>query len=393
MRILITNGHRNTGLWITRHLGAAGHRVIATDSRALAFGLKSRYAETFELLPEPSAPAYGDRLLAVVRRLRPDVLIPVGGITAISARSEEFERETAILVPDGQAFEATIDKARVYDLCSCLGIPHPRVLGQDSMAVRQNLPAPTNGLPLAVIKPRRDYGAGQGLVFLRDSEHLDETWLSHSQQFGSLVGSEFVPGPVDAQYSVQLLFDRNTELTEFFVLRKLRQWPPGSGITVEATSSHEFDLVEQMLPLFERLRWRGPVEVELKRHAESGDACVIEINPRFSGTVAFPLAAGVDLAGTMLNNSLGRSAPRALQAYYPAGLHYWNPLPYARSVLFDLFRARRLGPGLRGLMMPLTRRPAGNPYVLDDPSALLGKFVWQINDSLRGGRSVPERRG
>jgi hypothetical protein len=100
--------------------------VIATDSRALAFGLKSRYAETFELLPEPSAPAYGDRLLAVVRRLRPDALIPVGGITAISARSEEFERETAILVPDGQAFEATIDKARVYDLCSCLDIPHPR---------------------------------------------------------------------------------------------------------------------------------------------------------------------------------------------------------------------------------------------------------------------------
>ena len=393
MRILITNGHRNTGLWITRHLGAAGHRLIATDSRALAFGLKSRYAETFELLTEPSAPAYGDQLLAVIRRLRPDALIPVGGLSVISARREEFERETAVLAPDCHAFEATIDKARVYDLCAALGIPHPRVLGQDPTAVGRNLPAPTGNLPLAVIKPRRDYGAGQGLVFLRDSELLEENWLSLSEQFGPLIGSEFVPGPVDAQYSVQLLFDRNSELTEFFVLRKLRQWPSGSGITVEATSSHDIDLVEQMLPLFERLRWRGPVEVELKRHAESGEACVLEINPRFSGTVAFPLAAGVDLAGTMLENSLGRSTPRALRPYYPARLHYWNPLPYARSVLFDLFKARRLGPGLRGLMMPLTHRPTGNPYVLDDPPALLGKFVWQLNDSLRGQRAAPEPRG
>ena len=59
-----------------------------TDSRALAFGLKSRYAETFELLPEPSAPAYGDRLLAAVRRLRPEekVLLDSGPPAAAGER-------------------------------------------------------------------------------------------------------------------------------------------------------------------------------------------------------------------------------------------------------------------------------------------------------------------
>ena len=95
-----------------------------------------------------------------------------------------------------------------------------------------------------------------------------------------------MPGPVDAQHALHLLFDRDSELIEFFVLRKLRQWPRRSGITVAATSSHELELIERVLPLFRHLRWKGPVEVELKRDERSGEDCVLEINPRFSGTLA-----------------------------------------------------------------------------------------------------------
>jgi nucleoside-diphosphate-sugar epimerase len=37
MRVLVTNAHRNVGFLVTRHLAAAGHEVIASDSRALPF--------------------------------------------------------------------------------------------------------------------------------------------------------------------------------------------------------------------------------------------------------------------------------------------------------------------------------------------------------------------
>jgi len=383
MRILLTNGHRNIGLRITRHLGAAGHRLIVADSRALAFGFRSRYADRFEPLPAPAAPEYADRLLALVRRLRPDVLLPLGGLAAVSARLPEFERETAVLAADAPAHRALADKANVYALCRQLDIPHSRVLATDPQTLARKLSGRGGGAPLAVLKPRQDHGAGQGVVFLSGPEAVASTWHGVAGQHGPLVATEFIAGPVDAQYTVQLLFDRDSELIEFFVLQKLRQWPAGAGNIAAAISVHQPELVGQMLPLFRKLRWRGPAEVEFKRDPRTGDACVIEINPRFSGTIGFPLSVGVDLPGAMLRASLGRAAPRALGPYYAAGRYYWNPWPYARSVAGDLCHPRRMGEGLRGLAMPFTRWPAGNPYVLSDPGALIGKVLWQLGASLR----------
>src|SRR5262245_31702486 len=97
MRILLTNAHRNIGFLVTRHLGAACHEVIAADSRALPLGFRSRHARAFELLPDPISPEYADRLLDLVRRTRPDVLMPLGGLAAVTARRTEFERECAVL--------------------------------------------------------------------------------------------------------------------------------------------------------------------------------------------------------------------------------------------------------------------------------------------------------
>jgi len=380
MRILLTNGHRNVGFCVTRQLGAAGHEIIAADCRALAFGLRSRYASAFELLPDPAEPEYAGRLLELIRRTRPDVLLPLGGLAAVSAHREAFERETAVLVADASAYHAMLDKATVYELCHRFEIPHPRVFGTTPAAACTEVRDSVDGTPVAVIKPRKDHGAGRGLAFIQTAARLRELWPTLESKYGSMVATEFVPGPVEAQNALHLLFDRDSELIEFFVLRKLRQWPSRSGITAAATSTHEVELVARVLPLFRHLRWRGPVEVELKRDARTGAACVLEINPRFSGTLAFPIAAGVDLPGAMLRATLGRSTPRALDPYYPAGLHYWNPWPYARSVLSDLLRPRSFGRGLRDLVSPLARRPVGNPYKLNDPSALVGKVLLQVKE-------------
>jgi carbamoylphosphate synthase large subunit len=383
VRIVLTRGHRNTGFWLTRWLGAAGHQVTVTDSHALAFGLKSRYSHAYEWLPEPSAPEYADRLVALVRRLRPDVLFPVGDVVAASARRDDLARETAVLMAHPDAYQVLLDKSSAYELCGRFGIGHPRVLGTDLESVAEHIPDRRDGSPLAVIKPRRDVGGGQGIVFLAKREDLEDAWQRRSQVFGPLIATEYVKGPVHAQYAVQFLFDRKSELIEFFVLQKLRQWPAGSGITVAAKSIRDLSLVPRLVPLFQHLRWQGPVEVELKRDTDRGDWKVLEINPRFSGTVAFSLMAGVDIPGSMVAASQGQSRPRAIEPYYPGGLHYWSPFPWTRSVLSDLGRRDGIRDGLRDLAMPLLKRPVGNPYSLSDPSALVGKVGFQVAEALR----------
>lgn len=391
MRVLLTNAHRNIGLLVTRHLAGAGHEVIGADSRALPFGFRSRHLHSFELLPDPLADDYGDRLLDLIRRTRPEVLMPLGGLAVVTERRQEFMRECGVLVADGASYRTLLDKAAVYEICGRFGIAHPRVLGTDPETVRARLRERGDDAPIAVIKPRRDRGGGQGLVFVREPHQVAILWPALESQHGPLVATDYVPGPVDAQRALHLLFDRDSALIDFFVLRKLRQWPRRSGITAAATSTHELGLIERVLPMFRELRWSGPVEVELKRDAESGADCLLEVNPRFSGTLPFALAAGVDLPVDMLNASLGRSSPRVLRPYYPAGLHYWSPWPYARSVARDLVSAEGFSGGLRDLAMPFTHRPVGNPYRLSDPAALAGKLLLQMRESL--GRRRPRPSG
>lgn len=388
MRVLLTCGHRNNGLWLTRRLAEAGHEVVVSDSRPLAFGLRSRYAADFELLPEPPGQEYGDRLLALVRRVRPDVLFPNGRETQVSAMRSVLDRETRVLVAEPDAHACLLDKIRTYELCERLGIPHPTVLGTDPETVSRRLPERGDGnTPIAVLKPRRDVGGGRGLVFVRRREGLEGLWSRLARTFGPLMATDYVRGPVEAQYAVKLLFDGNGELIEFFVLQKLRQWPPGSGITASARSVHEVSLVSRMVPLFRHLRWQGPAEVELKIDADDGSARVLEINPRLSSTLRHDVLAGVDVPGSILKASLGTATPRALEAYYVNGLYYWNPLPWTRSVLSDLRTPAALGRVLRDLPMPLRRRPVGNPYSLRDPGALIGKVGFQISEAIQGRRS------
>jgi NAD(P)-dependent dehydrogenase (short-subunit alcohol dehydrogenase family) len=124
MRILATNAHRNIGFLVTRHLAAAGHEVIPADSRALPLGLRSRHARAFELLPEVLSVDYADRLLDVIRRTRPDVLMPLGGLAAVTARRAEFERECPVLAADGAAAYSTRLRSTS---CARFGIAHLRV--------------------------------------------------------------------------------------------------------------------------------------------------------------------------------------------------------------------------------------------------------------------------
>jgi predicted ATP-grasp superfamily ATP-dependent carboligase len=153
-------------------------------------------------------------------------------------------------------------------------------------------------------KPRRDHGAGRELVFVRNVSEVADRLPDLEAHYGPMAATDFVPGLVDIQIALHLPFDRNSELIEFFALRKLRQWPAGSGLTAAATSTRECEKIEQMLPLFRHLRWRGRLEIELRRDARTGAACVLEVNPRFPGTLPFSHNVGVDLPGALIGKLL-----------------------------------------------------------------------------------------
>lgn len=333
MRALVTNCTRNSGLAVMRGLSSAGWIVQGADDRVFAFGLRSRCtAAAYESLPAPDDSRFPEALLTLLDRARPDVLVPSRAVGAILRIRDAVAERTRCLLPSLDAFEVMNDKARLLERCAALGIATPRVFSSDQAArFLQEVPRSQ-----VVVKPRRDLGGGRGVHFVAEAAALAATYQSVVALHGDTLITEYIPGPTDSLRAVHLLFDSASRLVAFFVLRKLRIWPSRVGVTVAAASTHETGLVERLLPLFQSLEWRGPADAELKIDARDGVARIIEINPRFSGAIHFPIACGLNLPVLFCRAALGERLEEASRPAYPAGMHYVDAGRWLASMVAEL---------------------------------------------------------
>lgn len=372
MKVLVTNCTRNSGLAVLRALNRSGWSVTGADDRLLPLGLRSRYsAGPYHLLPPEDAPEFSSALLQLVDAVRPDVLLPTRGIEAACGAREQLASRVRSLLPSVAAFAALNDKALLIEHCTSLGIPVPQAYSpEDGAAALREQPART-----LVVRPRRDVGGGKGVHFVDDAAGLVSAHASITAQYGGALITDYVPGPTENLRALHLLFDAQSRLICFFVLKKRRLWPPQVGITVAAVSTHEVELVRSLLPLFESLRWQGPVDAELKIDARDGIPRLLEINPRFSGAIHFPLACGVDFAAAYARAALGERLPCSLEPQYRAGIHYVDGGRWLAAALWELRQQRDKVAALRGLRADLRAPRVPSVHGLRDPGPWLAKAL------------------
>ncbi|MGZ8463396.1 MAG: carboxylate--amine ligase [Candidatus Deferrimicrobiaceae bacterium] len=376
MKVLVTNCTRNSGLTAMRALANAGWDVLGADDRLLPLGLHSRYsAVAYERLPAEDDPAFAPALLDLLDKVHPDVLIPTRGIGAACGVREEIGRRTRCLLPSPEAFEGLMDKKRLFERCGALGIPVPasfslaealRFLKEDPSA-------------MVVVKPRRDVGGGRGVHFVSDPSGLPSIYEGVVAGHGAAVITDFVPGPTENLRAAHLLFDSESRLVAFFVLRKSRIWPPRVGITVGAQSTHETALVKRLLPLFRDLGWQGPADAELKFDPRDGEAKVLEINPRFSGAIHFPIECGVNMPLLFCRAALGERLEEATRPAYPSGMRYLDLGRWVAGVAAEMREPSAGVPAtLRRAWGEFHGRRVESIYEFRDPAPILGKLLMML---------------
>lgn len=373
MKVLVTNCTRNSGLSVMRALSRAGWSVAAADDRALAFGLRSRCAVgAYAWLPDEASPRFTAALLSLLERTKPDVMIPTRGIEAACRARDAVAARSRCLLPTPEAFEILNDKARLLERCAALSIAHPRVF-ETHEAVQFLRETPGSRI---VIKPRRDVGGGHNVHIVSDPSAVPAIHQHVSAEHGGALISDFIPGPTENLRAVQLLFDSDSRLIASFTMRKLRIWPAGVGITVAAVSTHETELVTTLLPLLQQLRWQGPADAEFKIDQRDGVARILEINPRFSGAVHFPIACGVNMPLLYCRAALGERLPEAARPAYAAGMHYLDTGRWLAGLLAEL-KSSQSNPWAvlrHGWQQELRRPRVRSVHAISDPGPLLAKL-------------------
>jgi predicted ATP-grasp superfamily ATP-dependent carboligase len=128
--------------------------------------------------------------------------------------------------------------------------------------------------------------------------------------------------------------------------------------------------------------WHGPVQVEFVRAPHDGMPLLLEVNPRFWGSLDLAIAAGVDLPSLTCRLALGERLDEAAEG--PEGVRFAWVLPYALLAL-------REGRWRESSMGALTDPATGTEICVADwlphtahLARLAGRSAWRL---LRGSRS------
>lgn len=283
---LVTDTHERGALAGLRGLGRAGLTVVAVAPSRRAPGLVSRYAVAAAVAPDPALDAGGfaEAVANVARREDVGVIYP-GSEEAIDAlRGTPLEPR----LPYARlgALDRLRDKRTLPGLAAEAGLTCPETLaaglpGEISAAALDGPTVVKSALgvgPLPFTTPVADATALRALLARLPR---DQPVLVQRRYEGVLVG-------------VALVVDAGGRVAARFQQRATRTWPLAAGVSASAVSMAPDDrLIDGAAALLSAAGYAGLAHLQFI--VRDGREVLIDVNPRFYGSMPLALAAGVNL--------------------------------------------------------------------------------------------------
>jgi predicted ATP-grasp superfamily ATP-dependent carboligase len=156
---------------------------------------------------------------------------------------------------------------------------------------------------------KRSSGAG-GVRYVNGPDELEAAEVS-----GAII-QDWIPGEGFGYFA---LFDRGRERASF-MHRRVREYPVTGGSSTAAESFRDAELARLGKELLSALDWHGVAMVEFKRDVRDGRFKLMEINPKFWGSLDLSIAAGVDFPWLTTQMALGEDY--AADPDFRAGLRF-----------------------------------------------------------------------
>jgi hypothetical protein len=372
---LVTDAGDRGPLAGLRGLGRAGLATVAFGPRGSA-GLRSRYADARVVAPDPADDPRGfaGALEATVEQLRPRVIYPgrEEAIDAILASPRQAELRPLLPYPRLDALERLRDKRTLPALAAEQGLETPAELAQgraDEIAdvVGDRACAVKSATPRGVMGCTRIARSGAELRAILAALPPREPVVAQELCRGELLG-------------LALVVDVDGCLVARFQQTASRTWPLEAGASANAVSVEPSEeLVERARRLLADAGFAGLAHLQF---LGTGDRCVlIDVNPRFYGSMPLALSAGVNLP--LAWHGVATGSPEPMLGDYRIGVRF----RWFEGNLLAAGRGRELGALVDG---GLGRR-AGAVWSADDPVA---SAAWSAGAvSQRIGRRLARSRG
>jgi len=291
--VVVTQGWGRIAYNIVRSLARRGLKVALGTDEFLGMAVLSRYTGTTFLHPsfihhtQEFVKSLRESLLAYA----PRVYIPAEQEVLVVAkyRDQFSDLETKIPIAPFDTLCLLHKKDEAARLAASLEVPMPetivpRNLGEILEFVREY------GDPLVV--KRLSSSSARGVFYTTQADLLA---VNGDGRFRGLTFGEFLVQRVvgGTGYGVSMLFNHG-ELRAKFTHKRLRERAPTGGVSTLRVSTRNPLLEEYAEHLLRHVGFHGVAMVEFKYDEDRKKAWLLEVNPRFWGSLALAIHSGVD---------------------------------------------------------------------------------------------------
>jgi len=293
-KVFVTDAGQRKAVPIIRSLGRHGLQVVAGESTRWSLAFFSRYCAGRVVYPSPieTPERFIQWLIDHFKHNTYDALIPIDEktLSSVSRHLAELSRYTAVPIVDHATYMKARDKAETIRIALENDVPCPKTYFISDLDEVKEL-AGTLEFP-AVIKPRQSQGS-RGIVYVQSRKKLHPDYCRVHTRYPFPLIQEFIPPGGDA-LGVEALLNREGEPRAVFVHRRIREYPVIGGPSTFRESVWNPELAEMGVRLLRALGWYGVAMVEFKVDPRDGVPKLMEVNPKFWGSIQLPIASGVD---------------------------------------------------------------------------------------------------
>jgi predicted ATP-grasp superfamily ATP-dependent carboligase len=373
-----------------RTLGRKGHEIhvaypvdnTRSKRRYTEAVVKSRYISRLHHIPHPlqSTESFLNKISKMIRQRKYDVLMPFTAKTfpLVSLHSETLSRYTKLICCDYAKYSKANDKEKITSIASKLGLPVPNSICPNSV---EELSAQIARLKLpVVIKARINSGMQKGLRYAKNEDEAIEAYKEMSSQrsiegvreFYRPLIQEYIPGRIyDALYYYHNgnLVASLTQCREITI--PLSGGPGVQNVTVKNRNLHEYGKI-----LLDGLKWHGPAQVEVKLDPRDNQFKLLEINPKFWGTLDLSIKCGVNFPEMAVVLALNGSIKHDMNKEIDPGLRYRWLVSFIKS-------HRAAGVPRRKIIGSLINRVQYSDLDFSDPLPTLYNILLAVRSFLR----------
>ena len=322
-RVLLLEGDNLNSLPIAKELSEdLDAEIIGSGTTPYSRLRRSKYCDVGVELPTAGTPLYDERLLDLIERTKPEMVVPVGyeSMAAVERLQTDVPSRVSLCLPSSEAFHTAVDKEATLRCGGRLGFDTPtdysKLVAEFDVDNRRGALLEALSFPVFLKARLETGGAVTGRV-----DDPSEFWqrydrIADNAPERSVLVQECI-NPKGSTYGCGLfLNDNDVEL--LFSHEELRSVPRHGGSGTHLRIIRNPHLEAKSIQLLQEIGWNGIALVEYKRRAD-GTFVLMEINPKFWASYALASSFGYRFASMMVATVLNLAVDHPIGSPSPVG--------------------------------------------------------------------------